>query len=134
MNAVYLLALSRAGRRFWFLEGGIQMIVAEVVIGTILGTMFTADGHLPQSASIVVIVFICVFIAGFAWSWGPLAWLVCSEVQPLETRSSGYAITVASNFLLTFLIGQCFLSMLCAMKFGIFYFFAGECWFSMIRN
>jgi len=65
------------------------------------------------------------FIAGFAYSWGPLCWLVCTEVQPLETRSAGYAISVVSNFAVTFLIGQAFLSMLCSMEYGIFFFFAG---------
>ena len=29
------------------------------------------------------------------------------------------------NFLMTFVVGQSFLSMMCAMKFGIFLFFAG---------
>jgi hypothetical protein len=50
------------------------------------------------------------------WSWGPLGWLVPSEIQPLETRSAGQGLTVAVNFLFTFVIGQCFLSMLCAMQ------------------
>lgn len=36
--------------------------------------------------------------AGFAWSWGPLGWLVPSEVQPLETRSAGFSLTVSTNF------------------------------------
>ena len=50
---------------------------------------------------------------------------MCTEVQPLETRSAGYAISVVSNFAVTFLIGQAFRSMLCAMEYGIFFFFAG---------
>ncbi len=29
----------------------------------------------------------------FAWSWGPLGWLVPSEIQPLETRSMGTSIS-----------------------------------------
>jgi hypothetical protein len=30
------------------------------------------------------------------------------------------------NFLLSFCIGQAFLPMLCAMQYGVFFFFAGE--------
>lgn len=67
-----------------------------------------------------MIVVICVYVAGFAWSWGPLGWLVPSEIQPLETRSAGMGITVAVNFICSFIIGQAFLSMLCTLKFGIF--------------
>jgi hypothetical protein len=43
-------------------------------------------------------------------------WLLPSEIQPLETRSAGQGLTVAVNFLFTFVIGQCFLSMLCAFQ------------------
>jgi len=32
---------------------------------------------------------------------------------------------VCVNMTLTFIIGQAFLSMLCTLKFGLFYFFAG---------
>ncbi len=54
--------------------------------------------------------------ARFAYSWGPLAWLIPSEVLSLETRSAGYSITTFINFLMTFVIGQAFLSMMCTMK------------------
>lgn len=57
---------------------------------------------------------------------GPLGWLVPSEIQPLETRAAGTAVNVSINFITTFIIVQCFLSMLCAFKYGTFFFFAGE--------
>lgn len=56
---------------------------------------------------------------------GPLGWLVPSEIQPLETRAAGTGINTLVNFLFTFLIGQIFLSMLCGLKFGTFFLFAG---------
>lgn len=68
---------------------------------------------------------VCVFISGHAWGWGPMPWLVCSEVQPLHNRAAGTALATQVNFLLTFVIGQCFLSMLCSMRYGVFFFFAG---------
>jgi hypothetical protein len=49
-----------------------------------------------------------------------------SEIQPLETRAAGAAINVSSNMLFTFIIAQCFTTMLCSMKYGVFLFFAGE--------
>jgi hypothetical protein len=64
-----------------------------------------------------------VYVAAFAWSWGPLGWLVPSEIQTLETRPAGMSAAVSVNFLFSFIIGQCFLSMLCAMEFGTFFFF-----------
>ena len=32
-------------------------------------------------------------------SWGPIGWLIPSEVQPLETRSVGQSFATAVNFL-----------------------------------
>ena len=49
----------------------------------------------------------------------------CREIQPLETRAAGAGINVASNMLFTFVIGQCFTTMLCSMRYGVFLFFAG---------
>jgi hypothetical protein len=59
--------------------------------------------------SSAIVALICIYVAGFAWSWGPLGWLVPSEIQPLETRAAGMGIATLTNFLFTFLIGQVFL-------------------------
>lgn len=42
-----------------------------------------------------------------------------------ETRAAGTAINTFVNLLMTFAVGQTFLSMLCAMKFGVS-LFGGE--------
>ena len=60
----------------------------------------------------------CVFISGFAWGWGPLAWLVCSEIQPLCTRSAGQSITTFVQLMGGATVGQTFLSLLCSFKYG----------------
>ena len=79
---------------------------------------------MPGSYAIGVVLLICVFVSAFAWSWGPLGWLIPSEIFPLETRSSGQSVTVCVNMLFTFVIAQAFLSMLCTFRYGIFLFFA----------
>jgi sugar porter (SP) family MFS transporter len=122
---VAIFSCDKGGRKLLFTIGGIQMFVAEVVTAIILGTQFSSSNSLGDSAAIVTLVFICIFVAGFAWSWGPLGWLVPNEIQPLETRSAGQSIATTVNFLLSFIIGQAFLSMLCSMQYGTFLFFAG---------
>ena len=54
------------------------------------------------------------------------AMCVCSEIQPLETRAAACSFNVAVNMLFTFVIGQCFVTMLCSMQWGVFLFFAGK--------
>lgn len=83
-----------------------------------------ATNTLEKGQAWVVVVLVCVFVSGFAWSWGPLGWLIPSETFPLETRTAGFAFAVSSNMFFTFLIAQAFLSMMCHMQAGIFFFFA----------
>nr|XP_023903668.1 hexose carrier protein HEX6-like isoform X5 [Quercus suber]POE46132.1 hexose carrier protein hex6 [Quercus suber] len=82
-------------------------------------------GGISKGYASLIIIFICTYVAGFAWSWGPLGWLVPSEIFPLEIRSAGQSITVAVGFLFTFMVAQTFLTMLCHLKSGIFFFFGG---------
>lgn len=102
--------------------------VLQIIVGILMLVMFGTSGNIAKPSktlSTFVLVFICTYVAGFAWSWGPLGWLVPSEIFPLEIRSAGQSITVSINMLITFVIAQAFLTMLCHMKFGIFFFFGG---------
>ncbi|KAJ0532623.1 putative major facilitator, sugar transporter, major facilitator superfamily [Helianthus annuus] len=122
---VSIATVDKLGRRVLLIGGGIQMIICQVIVGIILGLKFGTDQKLSEAYSIVVVVIICLFVAAFGWSWGPLGWTVPSEIFPLETRSAGQSITVAVNLFFTFIIAQSFLSLLCGLKFGLFLFFAG---------
>lgn len=83
------------------------------------------DGLIPHRYySVVVVVCLCGYVSAFAWSWGPLGWLIPSEIFPLEIRSTAQSLAVSVNMLFTFIIAEVFLSMLCELKFGIFVFFA----------
>ncbi|PKI62805.1 hypothetical protein CRG98_016813 [Punica granatum] len=124
---VSIYGVDKWGRRFLFLEGGAQMFICQLAVGTSIATKFGTSGNpgvLPQWYSIIVVLFICIYVSAFAWSWGPLGWLVPSEIFPLEIRSAAQSINVSVNMLFTFAIAQVFLSMLCHLKFGLFFFFA----------
>ncbi|CAF2017231.1 hypothetical protein HID58_077437 [Brassica napus] len=123
---VSIYSVDKFGRRGLFLAGGIQMIVTQVAVGSIIGWKFgvNGEGSLSPVDTQILLGLICLYVAGFAWSWGPLGWLVPSEICPLEIRSAGQSLNVSVNMFFTFLIGQFFVTMLCHMKFGLFYFFA----------
>lgn len=91
-----------------------------------LGLKFGVAGTatLSKGTADFVLFLICAYVGAFAWSWGPLGWLVPSEICPLEVRSAGQSINVSVNMAFTFVIAQAFLTMLCHMKFGLFFFFA----------
>ncbi|RYR55335.1 hypothetical protein Ahy_A06g030574 isoform A [Arachis hypogaea] len=124
---VSIFTVDKVGRRKLFLEGGAQMFICQIVITAAIASKFGVDGNpgiLPKWYAFLVVGFICIYVMGFAWSWGPLGWLVPSEIFPLEVRSAAQSINVSVNMIFTFAIAQVFTSMLCHMKFGLFIFFA----------
>ncbi|KAK3013642.1 hypothetical protein RJ639_009258 [Escallonia herrerae] len=124
---VSIFTVDKFGRRALFLEGGAQMLICQIAVGSIIASVFgvTGDGTFSKSLGNVTVFLICVYVAAFAWSWGPLGWLVPSEIFPLEIRSAGQSINVSVNMFFTFIIAQIFLTMLCHLKFGLFFFFGG---------
>ena len=75
-TVVAIVVVDRLGRKFLLIAGVVQMVIAEIVVGVTLKYQFVKDnGKLSTAPSIGVLVTICVFIAGFAWSWGPIGWL-----------------------------------------------------------
>ncbi|WIA37403.1 hypothetical protein OEZ86_014328 [Tetradesmus obliquus] len=123
---VAVFTVDSLGRTFWMVEASAHMMACEVIMGVLIALkMDPVTGAIPKDITVGLIVVVCVFIAGHAWGWGPMPWLVCSEVQPMHTRAAGTALATIVNFILTFIIGQCFLSMLCSMRYGVFFFFAG---------
>ncbi|CAN1807710.1 Sugar transport protein 13 [Linum perenne] len=125
-TVVSIYSVDKLGRRMLLLEAGVQMFFSQVIIAVILGIKVTDHSDdLGKGFAILVVIMVCTFVSAFAWSWGPLGWLIPSETFPLETRSAGQSVTVCVNLLFTFVIAQAFLSMLCHFKFGIFLFFSG---------
>ncbi|KAM5569352.1 sugar transport protein MST4 [Rosa sericea] len=122
---VSIYFVDRLGRRILLLQAGVQMFLSQMVVAVVLGlTVKDYSESLTKGLALLVVVMVCTFVSAFAWSWGPLGWLIPSETFPLETRSAGQSVTVCVNMVFTFVIAQAFISMLCHFKFGIFIFFS----------
>ncbi|XP_065879448.1 sugar transport protein 6-like [Euphorbia lathyris] len=123
-TSIAICFVDKCGRRKLLIQAAGQMLIAQCVMGGILTAQLKATNVMPKSSAMTVLVFIIIFVAGFAWSWGPLGWLIASEIYPLETRSAGFFFAVSMNMFCTFIIAQAFLTMLCHMRAAIFFFFA----------
>ncbi|XP_052174321.1 hexose carrier protein HEX6-like [Diospyros lotus] len=122
---ISMFIVDKLGRRALLIIGGIQMLISQLLVGGLLTAQLGDHGGVSKGYAIVVLILISIYVAGFGWSWGPLGWLIPSEIFPLEIRSAGQSINVAVNFLFTFIVAQTFLAMLCHFKAGIFFFFGG---------
>lgn len=118
--------VDKFGRRVLFLEGGIQIFICQVAMAIIMAVELGTAGTAPFSkgSAIVVLILLCAVSAGFGWSWGPLTWLVPTEILPTEVRPAGQGICIAFNFAVTFVVAQTFLAVLCHFKYGVFLFYA----------
>ncbi|XP_050207582.1 sugar transport protein 5 [Mercurialis annua] len=123
---VSTVVVDRFGRRFLFIAGGTQMFICQIALAGVLAITSGTSGteKISKGNAIIVLVLMCIYAAGFGWSWGPLSWLIPSEIFPMKIRPTGQSISVAVNFATTFVLSQTFLTMLCHFKYGIFLFYA----------
>lgn len=87
-------------------------------------------GVLPKSVLLIAII---IYIFGYAVSWGPVAWILCSEIFPLEGREVGMTITTIVNWAFAGLVmGNALSFMQIHGNASIFFVFAGFCVLAMI--
>ena len=86
--------IEKIGRRTLLIYGAVLMLVAEFFVA-IVGVAAPDS----KAASNVLITFVCIYIFGFASTWGPAAWVVIGELFPLPIRAKGVALSTASNWL-----------------------------------
>uniref|UniRef100_A0A5B7BSY0 Putative sugar transport protein 5 n=1 Tax=Davidia involucrata TaxID=16924 RepID=A0A5B7BSY0_DAVIN len=124
---VSTFGVDRCGRRFLFLEGGTQMFICQVAVACVLAVSTGVSGteQVSKGHGILLLVLMCIYSAGFGWSWGPLTWLIPSEIFPMKIRTTGQSISIAVQFAVTFVLSQTFLTMLCHFRYGAFLFYAG---------
>lgn len=89
--------IERFGRRTILIYGAALMVAFQFIVGIIGVTAGRLSEH-NNSAVSAMIAFICLFIATFAATWGPAAWVVVGEIFPLPIRSRGVGLSTASNW------------------------------------
>ena len=93
--------VERFGRRRMLLVGAAGMCVCEYMVAIIGVTISTSN----TAGQKVLIAFVCIYIAFFASTWGPITWVVTGEIFPLNIRAKAMSLSIASNWLWNFGIG-----------------------------
>ncbi|XP_057416874.1 sugar transport protein 14-like [Lotus japonicus] len=122
---ISMFYVDKFGRRAFFLEAGVEMLLCMVATAVVLALEFGKGKELSFGVSVFLVVVIFMFVLAYGRSWGPLGWLVPSELFPLEIRSAAQSVVVCVNMIFTALVAQLFLMSLCHLKYGIFLLFAG---------
>ena len=80
-------------------------------IGMAVGAFGVAVSNIVTVAPIVPVVSIMVYSASFMFSWGPICWVLISEIFPNTIRSSAVAIAVAFQWIFNFIVSSTFVPM-----------------------
>lgn len=91
-----LYIVERLGRRSPMIFGALWQ-AAWLLIFASIGVARPPTEY--TSSGIVMIVSACMFIASFAMTWGPFAWVVIGETFPLRTRAKQASLATAGNWL-----------------------------------
>lgn len=102
-TVVAILTVDRWGRKPLLMVGSIGMAIG----------MFAIAGlAYYEVIGISTLVFIIIYTASFMMSWGPITWVLISEIFPNKIRGKAVAVAVAAQWTANFFISATYPSMM----------------------
>ncbi len=98
-TVVAILTVDRFGRRPLQITGALIMAVSMAS----LGCAFWLGGR-----GMIALISMLVYTAGFAVSWGPVTWVLLSEIFPNQIRGKAMALAVAVQWIANYLVSWTF--------------------------
>jgi len=115
--------IERAGRRSLLIWGGFIMATAHFMV-----CLFVAlSDNVKPSCAWGGMVFIFVFIIGFASTWGPVVWVYQSEIFPPRASAKGTSLGTVSNWVWNAIISKVIPLVLIQISFYTYLIFGGFC-------
>ncbi|KAM6930776.1 solute carrier family 2, facilitated glucose transporter member 8 [Xenentodon cancila] len=142
-TALAALIMDKAGRKVLLIISGVAMAISTTTFGVYFYLMSKVHGgaalsaaqdlqsmvdEAPADLSWLALASMAVFISGFAIGWGPIPWLIMSEVFPVKVRGFASAVVVLTNWSMAFIVTKTFQDMLNLLtSAGTFWLFASMC-------
>ena len=115
------------GRKPIIYLGLALMFVTLVLLGTEFMRL-EGGAHIHSLGQTVILGSCLVYLLAFGFSLGPLIWVICAEIFPLEARDFGVTVTTMANWIGNYFVVRFSLSIM--EKWGgstLFFFFAFFC-------
>ncbi|MED1201813.1 sugar porter family MFS transporter [Heyndrickxia acidicola] len=112
ITAVAVSLIDKVGRKPLLLIGNAGMSISLFVLGIANAIM----GH-TAGAGWITVICLAVYIAFFSLSWGPVVWVMLSEIFPLSIRGIGMGIGSVVNWLANLVVSLTFPKLI--EQFGI---------------
>ena len=97
---VAIFTVEKIGRKPLLIVGSLGMAVGAV------GVALT--DILPGVSGVIGVVSVMVYSASFMFSWGPICWVLISEIFPNTIRGAAVAIAVAFQWIFNFIVSSTF--------------------------
>jgi SP family xylose:H+ symportor-like MFS transporter len=109
---VALVTVDRLGRKPLLIIGAVVMAVAMLTLGSLfdahLVSVTVQNGAASRGSSLAGIVAVVIYIGGFAMSWGPVTWVLLSEIFPNSIKGKAMSIAVAAQWIANFIVSSTF--------------------------
>lgn len=102
-TVIAILYVDKFGRKPLLIVGSTGMAIGMIGMSTL-----AANG----AFGITTLIFLVIYTASFMMSWGPIIWVLLSEIFPNRIRSGAMAIAVAVQWLANFTITSTYPSMM----------------------
>lgn len=102
-TVIAIVTVDKYGRKILLMIGSIGMAIGMFAIG---GLAFM------KVIGISTLVFIIIYTASFMMSWGPITWVLISEIFPNKIRGKAVAIAVAAQWAANYLISSTYPAMM----------------------
>jgi sugar porter (SP) family MFS transporter len=106
MTLVAILFVDRVGRKPLLYAGLAGMFVALAALAVAF-----AQPHLSGSLGGIALGSMMLYVGCFAFSLGPIVWILISEIFPLRVRGLGMSLSTLANWVGNFAVSQFFLTM-----------------------
>lgn len=119
MTFVAIYLLDKIGRKPLLLFGLGGMVLALIVLGIIF--FQTANDAI---VNIICLASLFLYISCFAFSLGPIGWLLNSEIYPLHIRGKAMGVAISANWISNFIVTATFLNLILLLgKSGTFWLY-----------
>ena len=129
-TVVAILLVDRVGRKPLLLVGSVGMAVTLAIIAWVFVMAPQSANGTPDLSSTqgyVAVVALCGFVAFFASTWGPIVWVLLSEMFPNSIRAAAMSVTVMANWIANFIVSETFPELVhvsLGLAYGLFTLFA----------
>ena len=100
---VAILTVEKIGRKPLLIVGSLGMALGALGV--------TLSAAIPTLPGIIGVLSIMIYSACFMFSWGPICWVLISEIFPNTIRGAAVAIAVAFQWISNFIVSSTFVPM-----------------------